>query len=109
MKNNPPRLRAKDIATTATYNFLPKSDDFPNETIGDFEECIAWDIKITGAGAANATVKYRTGADSTALVTLPPNGANWSFPGIANLSAVREFEIKAVSGAIVVDIKGLRE
>lgn len=108
-KNNPPRLRAKAIASTETYNYVAEGDDNPNETVDNFEECIAWDIKITGAGAASATVKYRTGTDTTALVTLAPNGADWSFIGQKNLSAVREFEIEAVSGDIVADIKGLRE
>ncbi len=105
-----PRLREQDILTTATLNF--KAEDSEAKTfynLDDFEGCIGWSIDITGAGAANATVKYRKGEATSTLQTLAPNGADWSYSGIANLAGVREFEIEAVSGAIVVNLSGLTE
>ena len=101
-----PQLREEAIATTDTLNW--KAEDADNDYgIGDFEGCIAWSIDITGAGAASATVKYRKGLEASTLQTLAPNGSDWSTPGIANLAGVREFEIEAVSGAIVVNVLGL--
>ncbi len=104
-----PHLRSKEIPSGETYVFKARSNDFPNLSQGDFESCIAWSIEIGGAGAANATVEYRKGKASASLATLAPNGSDWSASGIANKANVLEWEIKAVSGDIVVNMLGLTE
>lgn len=99
-----PHLREQVVQAGVPFLFEPDAASPFN--VEEFEECIAWDIEVTGVGASLATVSYLKGEAVSDYAELIPNGSTWVTGGIANLANIRGLKFES-TGEITVNVRGL--